>query len=94
MEYCKRENIKNAYEDYKKSSNYILEDCYGHYSHAKNKAMKYCIDLQFKYNGRGLQIIGYNSHTFSVGFIGTVDGKESFVYITKTYDRYIPLDEI
>lgn len=47
-----------------------------------------------EYNGKALKIIGYNTMTFSVGFLGTVDGRAAFIYITKTYDRYIYIDEM
>jgi glutathione peroxidase-family protein len=71
-----------------------LYDCYGSFSYAKAQAFEYCKELKSKYNGRGLKIIGYNSNRFSAGFIGEIENREAFFYITADYDRYIFLDEI
>lgn len=86
--------IKNAYESFKRSSAYSLHDVYGSYSQAKENAYNYCRNLCRQYDGTSFAIIGANTMTFSAGFIGTVDGEECFVYITKSYDRYIPLSLI
>lgn len=100
MLHTNTKNIKNQFERYSKSTTYNLQDCYTNFSHRKNMAMKYCIDLMEKYNGYGLKIIGYNSQCFSVGFIANIPDektgeiKKAFCYITRDYDRYIFMDEI
>ena len=100
MTHAKTTQIKKAYEQYKKSNCWELFHCYDNYSRAKENAMQYCKDLMQKYNGYGLYMIGSNSMTFSVGFIGKIPDnktgeiKEAFCYITKSYDRYIFIDEI
>ena len=94
MIYTKAKNIKSAYEQYDRSSLYTLDDCYSSCSAAKRAAMRYCVDLFIKYDGADMRIIGYNSMTFSVGFMGVVDGKNAFIYITKDYDRYIFLEDL
>lgn len=94
MTHTRTQQIKNAFEDYNRSRLYDLFDCYERPSRAKENAMEYCKTLCHQYSGRALKIIGYNTMTFSVGFIGTVDDRPAFIYITKTYDRYIFIDEM
>lgn len=94
MTYSNTKQLKNAYRDYLRSTNYHLSDCYINCSYYKQKAFWYCQDLVKKYNGSGLKIIGYNSQTFSVGFIGEIFGKKAFFYITKTYDRCIYIEDL
>lgn len=86
--------LKNAYSDYLRSTYYQLSDCYINCSYEKHSAVNYILKLMYKYNGYGFKIIGFNSQTFSAGFIGEIDGKKAFFYITKCYDRYIFIDEI
>ena len=92
MEKKNTKTLKSAYARYQQSSNYTLRDCYGSYSYAKERAFNYCKELCDKYNGTGLKIIGYNTCGFSCGFVGLVDNKKVFVYITKDYDRYLELE--
>lgn len=87
-------NIKGAYQQYCRSNLYTLDDCYSSCSIAKRTAMEYCCRLFIEHDGAEMKIIGYNCMTFSVGFMGIVDGKNAFIYITKDYDRYIFLDEL
>ena len=100
MTYTKNKNIKNAFVSYSKSTNYCLCDCYGNFSQAKENAMEYCKNLMQKLNGYGLKIIGFNSMTFSVGFIGEIPDnktgeiKKVFCYITRDYDRYIFIEDL
>lgn len=90
--------IKTAYEQYKKSHLYTLNDCYQNASYNKQRAYNYCRELAHNHDsyivGEPLKIIGYNSQTFSVGFVGIINGKKAFFYITKSYDRYIYFDEL
>lgn len=94
MTHTTNKTIKGAYEKYERSRLYTLDDCYSSYSAAKENAMDYCVNLFIDHDGAEMKIIGYNSMTFSVGFMGIVDGKSAFIYITKDYDRYIFLDEL
>ena len=83
------ENIKllKPTEDIKRSDKYRLYDCYTSVSSAKLKAEERCMRLMYELQGYDFKIIGYNSMQFSAGFIYELDGKEVFMYITKTYDR-------
>ncbi len=94
MLHCKTKQLKNAYRDYLKSTNNHLNDCYNNCSYYKQKAFWYCQDLVKKYDGSALKIIGYNSQTFSAGFIGYINNKKAFFYITKDYNRFIYIDEL
>ncbi|MBQ8793937.1 MAG: hypothetical protein IJZ63_04240 [Clostridia bacterium] len=86
--------IKDAYRKYLDSSYYDLYDCYSSCSYAKREAMDYCKELANEYLGYNLKIIGFNTSTFSVGFIGQMDGKKIFVYITKNLNRYCFIDTL
>ncbi len=91
---CNTKQIKTNYKHYLQSSYYNLYDCYNQPSYYKIQALEYCKKLMKKYNGKSLKIIGYNSQTFSVGFVGEIDNKEAFFYITRDYDRYIFIDDL
>ena len=86
--------IKNAHAAYVRSNLYTLNDCYTNASYYKQKAFNYCRDLVQKYNGRQGRITGYNSQVFSYAFVGEIDGKPAFFYITRDYDRFIYIDEL
>lgn len=92
MKKSNTKTLKNAYENWQQSSNYTLRDCYSSYSCEKGRAFNYCKELCEKYNGYGLKIISYNIFGFSCGFVGLIDNKKVFVYITKDYDRYLELE--
>lgn len=94
MKHTNTAQIKRAYCEYLKSPNWRLWHCYERYSESKEAAYEYCLDLVHRYNGGTYRIIGFNSMTFSFGFVGEINGKEAFFYITKSYDRFIYLDEI
>lgn len=94
MTHTHTQQIKTAYRNYCRSGNYNLYDCYEQPSWAKREAMDYCTRLMEENNGKALKIIGYNTMTFSVGFLCVIEGKEAFVYITKSYDRYIFINEM
>lgn len=95
MTHTKNATIKHAFERYANSNLYTLRDCYAKHSTAKENAYHYCIRLYLDTPaGRQPRIIGYNSMTFSFGFIGKHNGKDAFFYITRDYDRFIYLDEI
>ena len=74
------------YEAYQRSTAYELHHVYGSYSSAKAQAWKYCRELMNKKNGYGLKVISANGWMFTAGFLFEEDGKEMFMYITKTKD--------
>ena len=94
MTHTKSKVIKGAYMQWKYAYAASLGEVYSSYSQAKQNAMDYCRNLMYKHNGCALRIIGHNCMTFSVGFLGDVDGRDAFFYITRDYDRYIFLDEL
>ena len=71
-----------------------LDDVYNNYSSAKKRAYWYCEDLMKDHDGSGLLIIHHCCMTFSVGFIGYINGLKHFFYITRDYDRALPLEKI
>ena len=94
MKTTNNKNIKNKYNEYKRSDARQLWDVYGKFSNEKIKAFDYCVDLCKKYNGVDLKIISYNTFAFSCGFTYTNDdGRKMFVYITKTQDQQTQIDE-
>lgn len=86
--------VAQQYFHYVNSNTRYLEQCYGRYSGAKAKAYDYCVDLYSKYEGVDFKIIGYNTCTFSVGFVGWINDRMAFFYITANYDRYMYMDDI
>jgi len=98
MTHAKTTTMKRAYNSYKYAWNKYgyryLYECYDRPSRAKSEAINYCYELEHKYNGYNGTIIGYNTCTFSYGFLFDKDGKTYFAYITRDYDRLICLDEV
>ena len=85
------ERIINSYYE---SSDVDLDDVYGHYSHAKARAMDYCRQREIEcdsYNGR---IVGHNSMCFSYAFTTYQDGNIYLVYITKDHDSAFFLKKV
>lgn len=91
---CKRKFMKGVYNYYLLSNDYGLRDVYKSYSLYKERAFEYCRNLVAKYNGIQGRIISFNSNVFTYGFIGEIEGKRAFFYITKDYDRYIYLEDL
>lgn len=94
MTHTTNKTIKAQYYQHDKSRLYSLNDCYRNASYNKQCAFNRCLELCRKYDGRHLKIISYNTMQFTVGFIGEIDNKTAFFYITRDHDRYIYLDEI
>jgi hypothetical protein len=94
MTHTRTQQIKRAFEDWKKSNDTELWHVYGRFSYAKNRAFEYCEHQKQMFSGYGLKIISHNTFSFSVGFIGIIDNKEAFIYITKDNDRYIFINEL
>lgn len=98
MTHTTTKTIKTAYAQYKKSHLYSLNDCYQNASYNKQKAFNYCRELAHNYNaylvGEPLKIISYNTNFFSVGFVGIINGRKAFFYITKAHNRFIYFEEL
>ena len=73
------------YEDYKRSTATSLRDVYGSYSRAKEDAWDYCKELMYKFSGYGLRVISSSRYMFTAGFMFEEDGKEMFMYISKSH---------
>lgn len=86
--------LRGAYEIWKRSNETSLDMAYGHYSSAKQRAWYYCEDLMKEHDGYTIRILGHNCMTFSVGFIGYINGLKHFFYITRDYDRALPLEKM
>ena len=81
-------------ENYRRATATELWDVYGSFSKGKVNAYKYCKELQEEYNGYDFRICGANSHQFSAGFLyRDGDGIEHLMYITKSQNHDIRLDE-
>ena len=85
----KDRQIVRAYEW---SDKYSLYRAYKSFSQAKAEAWEYCEALCEKKGGRGLKVIGANSSFFSAGFLFEEDGRKKLMYITKSDDRVIDLE--
>lgn len=81
------------YEDYKRSNATSLRSVYGSYSEAKERAWNYCRDLMLEKDGHGLRVISANGWMFTAGFEFEENGKQMFMYITKTKDVAVEIEE-
>ena len=89
-----KKQIKEKYNDYKKSNGFTLYDIYRTHSHEKAKAFAYCVALCKQYNGECLKIVSYNQNMFTMGFTYTNDnGEKMFVYITKANDYQTKIED-
>ena len=94
MKHTNSKLIVDAYYRYLKSNNNRLWDAYKKVSVAKVNAYEYCKNKKRELNGSYLKIISHNCQSFTVGFIGEIDNRNAFVYITKDNERFIYLDEL
>lgn len=94
MKHTTNAQIKGAFTAYQRATARFLHEVYNTWSNAKENAYAYCMGLMLKYHGNTPRIIGANTCTFSLGFIGEIDGRKAFFYITRDYDRYILIDEM
>lgn len=78
---------------YNRSSKSNLWDCYDSFSSKKRSAWEYCENLMYKHNGYGLKVISANGWMFTAGFMFEEDGKNYLMYITKSQDKKILIDE-
>lgn len=94
MKHTNSKLIVDAYYRYLKSNDNRLWDVYKKVSMDKVNAYNYCNDKKRELNGINLKIITHNYQSFTVGFIGELDGRNAFIYITKDNERFIYLDEL
>ena len=94
MTHTKAKNIQDAFHAYYRTETRNLWQAYGRPSYDKELAWYNCVELMKELDGYGLSVIGRNTCTFSVGFLCEIGGKHAFVWITKSYDRFVYLDEI
>jgi len=95
MLFTSNKQIRGAYYSYNHGINArSLDEVYQSYSCAKENAWSYCKNLMKEYDGSGLAILGHNCMTFSVGFIGYINGLKHFFYITRDYDKAMPLEKM
>ena len=85
---------KDLYNRFLRSNTTSLYEAYERPSRAKENAYEYCRDLERRFNSWDGVITGYNTCTFSYAFTGEMNGVRYFVYITKDYDRIIPMDSL
>lgn len=71
-----------------------LDDVYGSYSAAKERAYRYCTDLCYKYDGYNFCITSANTFAFTVNFdfINPDDNRPMRAIITRDYNHAYYLD--
>ena len=84
---------RQAYNKFLRSNDLELIDVYTSYSRAKANAYKYCKARQNEFNSYNGVIASYCSTNFTYAFTGCCEGKEYFVFITKTHDYAIALED-
>lgn len=89
-----RQRERRAYERYCNSDKYNLSDCYQSFSQAKAQAWKYCENLMEEKNGKAVKVISHNLNEFTAGFLFEEDGKQMFMYITKSSDVASEIEEV
>lgn len=88
-----KSQAQRAYSAYLRSSDYSLDEAYGRYSKAKANAYEYCRAREEEFDAYDGVITGHNTCAFSYGFTGLCEGKRYFVYITKSNDYAIALED-
>ena len=84
---------RQAYKKFCNSSDVDLSDVYGRCSQAKIKEYKYCRAREKELNSYSGVIASYCIQNFTYAFTGWWDGKEYFVFITKSHDYAIALED-
>ena len=88
-----KSQAQRAYRAFLRSSTYTLDEAYGRYSKAKANAYEYCQAREREFEAYDGCITGANTCQFSYAFTGMFEGKRYFVYITKSYDYAIALED-
>lgn len=93
MKLDRSKRMIDAYQRWKVSDKWGLGDCYKDCSREKHEAWLGCLDLMCEFNGQCGRVVGYNSSSFSYGFVFIHEktGEECFMWITKDSARYCPL---
>jgi len=89
--------MRYAYKHYCNADRWTYADIWDAYekpSIYKVRAWERCKGLAVELDGTTPLILGKNTMQFSVGFIGYVNGLKAFIYITKDYNRYMPLEKM
>ena len=103
MEIRNTKQLRSTYEQYNRIMNgestcyrpaADIHQAYGRPSDKKTRAWERCVDMMKSYDGHGIVILGHNCMTFSVGFIGYINGLKHFFYITRDHDRALPLEKM
>lgn len=89
MKKCNTKAIRDAYEGYKRSTARHLHNLYGRFSSKKARAFERCAEICAEYGGENLKLFNANTDFFSAGFTANIDGAPVFVWITKSYIRYM-----
>ena len=88
-----KSKAQSAYRAFLRSDKATLDDAYGRYSKAKANAYAYCRAREDEFGSYDGVITGANTCQFSYAFTGICEGKKYFVYITKSYDYVIALED-
>lgn len=82
----KREAVtRDAYINYKNSSDYILSHVYKKPSLYKVRAFENIMEEVFIHNGYGLKVIAYNAQMFTCGYMLELHGDTYFIRHTASY---------
>lgn len=94
MKLDRSKRMKEAYHRWCVSDKWDLGDVYKSHSREKNEAYTHCMRTMLALNGYGGRIVGYNTNNFSYGFVfkDAVTEKECFVWITKDFERFCPVE--
>lgn len=86
--------FRSYHAAYMRGAKTELGQVYGSYSYAKEKAMKYCRELQERLGGYHATIVGHSCHFFSYAFLyWDADTKrECLCYCTQANDYKFPID--
>ena len=84
---------RQAYEKFCNSSDVDLDDVYGRCSQAKRNAYEYCRAREREFNSYNGVIASYCIMNFTYAFTGWCEGKKYFVFITKSHDYAIAMED-
>lgn len=90
---CKKEKLVKYFKEYLLCENFNLFYCYHKPSYKKIEIFDNIkFNLKNKFKCYNFKILSHNNNIFTVGCLGTYNGKDAFFYITKDYDRVMYLD--
>lgn len=89
----KERQAKNHYKAWKCSGATLLEHVYKKHSVNKERAWRYCQEMQCRFNGYGLKVISHNCMIFTAGFefMDEKTGEVMFYYISPTFDCVVKI---